>query len=226
MEPAHASSPCRCDPGIKQKFVYKLAYLCKLSSVEYRLFHHQHGPKPRMPTHHMIVCLVSFGKGERLNHALDVMKLRKVDSFFAVQCLAGRPAVDRGALLNHDRAVDLDPTTRCQGQCRIRLTSRDATYETTGSVSLPAPTHSPNLPWPQDLAPYSQSSPHRLVSSKPRNDSLYWHLHRHARLDPLQISPSRNRLTTQRLCIPSCSRIAGPSDRDHRVPGLRRFRRS
>ena len=125
MGVALASSACRCNPGIKQKIhrIYKLAYLCVLlcvlSSAEYHLFHHQHGPKPRMPTHHMIERLVSFSKGERFNHALDVMEFCKVDGFFAVECLAGRPAVNRGALLDHVRAVDLNATSRCQGQRRI-----------------------------------------------------------------------------------------------------------
>ena len=120
MELAHAA----VIRNQSQNLMYiKLAYLCVLlgvlSSVEYHLFHHQHGPKPRMPTHHMIECLVSFRKGELFNHALDVMELRKVDSFFAVEGLARRPAVNREALLDHVRAVDLDATSRCRGQCQI-----------------------------------------------------------------------------------------------------------
>ena len=69
-----------------------------------------------MPTHHMIVRLVSLCQRELFNHALDVVKLRKVDGFFAVECLARRPAMDRGALTDQARGVDFDLTRCCYGQ--------------------------------------------------------------------------------------------------------------
>ena len=69
-----------------------------------------------MPSHHMIVRLVSLCQRELFNHAVDVVKLRKVDRFLAIECLARRPAVDRGALGDQGRGVDFDLTGCCYGQ--------------------------------------------------------------------------------------------------------------
>ena len=112
-----------------------------------RLLHHQYAPKPRMPTHHMFVCLVGFCQREFFNHAFDVVKLRKIDRFFAIECLTRRPAVHRGALPNHGHGVDLDLAHCCRGQCSVWIKmGRGATYETAGPACPPPPTHLPNLP--------------------------------------------------------------------------------
>ena len=72
-----------------------------------------------MPAHHMVVRLISLGEREFFYHALDFMKFSKVDRFFAIECLAGRPAMNRGAFLDEDCSVDLSFTSCGNGQLWI-----------------------------------------------------------------------------------------------------------
>ena len=99
-----------------------------------------------MPTHHMIIRLVSLRKRELLNHAIDAMKLRKVDRFLTIECLAGRPAVDRGTFLDHGYGVDFDLTHCYQSQYSAWVKAKNVTYETKAPAFLQVPIHSQGHP--------------------------------------------------------------------------------
>lgn len=105
----------RRKPGIEHLLDIYIRYHIYLCCHGGHLLHHQHAPKSWMPTQHMIVCFVSLCKRELFNHALDVMKLRKVDGFFAIQRVARRPAMNRCALGDQARAVDFHLTGCCYG---------------------------------------------------------------------------------------------------------------
>ena len=65
------------------------------------LIHHQYAPEPRMSAHHMLIRLIGLCEREFFNHAVDAMKLCKVDGFLAIECVAGGPAVDGDTLTDH-----------------------------------------------------------------------------------------------------------------------------
>ena len=52
------------------------------------LLHAQNSPKPSLPTHHVLECLIRLAQWELLYHTLDAVQLRKVDCFFRVQRVA------------------------------------------------------------------------------------------------------------------------------------------
>jgi len=52
------------------------------------LLHRQYSPEPGFPTQHMIQSLLRILEREFLNHAIDIVDLRKVDGFLAIEACA------------------------------------------------------------------------------------------------------------------------------------------
>lgn len=100
----------------------RLVRLTSVGAVTSPLLHHQHTPKPRMPTHQMLKRIISFLKRELLNHASDAMKLCKGNGFLGIEFHARRPAADRGALVDQGQGVDFD-LTNCYPWSAFRLVS-------------------------------------------------------------------------------------------------------
>ena len=72
------------------------------------LFHNNHTPEPDFAAHRMVESIVRFIKGELLNHALDFVELSEFNGLFAIERLAGRPAMNRSALSDHGIGIDFD----------------------------------------------------------------------------------------------------------------------
>ena len=58
----------------------------------------------------MFKGFIGLCKGKLFNHAFDVMEPRKGDGFFAIECPARRPTLDRCAFVDQGRGVDFDVT--------------------------------------------------------------------------------------------------------------------
>ena len=70
------------------------------------LVHRQHGPESRLPSQHVLHCLLRLLKRELLNHALHAMGLCKRNRVLRILSMARWPPADGKSVQHHRHRVD------------------------------------------------------------------------------------------------------------------------
>lgn len=101
--------PCETRENAELVF-HQLPIRCSCCTEAVGSLHRQHTPEPDLAAQHVVHSLLSLAQWELLDHAFHTVYACKLDGFFRVQSMSGRPPMNRDPLQDHRHSVEHNVT--------------------------------------------------------------------------------------------------------------------